>query len=756
MSSESPLASQQTSAPPKRRYLGRVSRLALKELRETLRDRRTITTLVMMPLLVYPILGLVFQRYLITTLPTAAKLEYRIGLASEEDEASFAPLLLLARDLQKKESAAQTETRKESQEKETPPDMGDLAAELNLPDPATIAEPELKSQIIPEPELALKQGTVDVAIKITNRENMTDATPLKTGIDCEILYLADSAIGAEAANYIEQQFKYLNGISVEGQLRHFIPEKRIFPTNVTRTTIGEIQESGMASLATVIPLVFILMTITGAVYPAIDLTAGERERGTLEMLIAAPIPRLGILLAKYAAVVLVAVLTASVNLIAMSLTIASVGLGSTLFGDEGLSLSTIIMVFGLMVLFSAFFSAILLAVTSFARSFKEAQAYLIPLMLMSIGPGIISMMPGIELNNTIAVIPLVNIVILSRDLFANNAPFLLSMVVVVSTLFYALVAIALASRIFGTDAILYGSEGSWSDLFQRPAEKQSAPSFSSALFCLATMFPLFFFVVHFLTYFQNVSMTTQLVIQSGVAALLFAGIPTIAAFWGNCSFQKCFSLNRPPLLSLVAGLILGLSLWPFAYELILLVERYFGGLIDETVLDRAEGIVAKIKSAPTLGVLIAFAIVPAVVEEFFFRGFLLSSLLTKTTRFKAIVVSGVLFGLFHVVVKDSLAIERLLPSTFLGLVLGWVCCKSNSLFPGIILHACNNGFLLMVARHQEQLEKWGIGLQKQKELPLSWLATAVIVSGIGFILLKYVHPISKPDASQKKLQIPHD
>ena len=59
-------------------------------------------------------------------------------------------------------------------------------------------------------------------------------------------------------------------------------------------------------IASLIPLILILMTITGAVYPAIDLTAGERERGTLEALMAAPVPRLGLLLAKYFAVLAVA------------------------------------------------------------------------------------------------------------------------------------------------------------------------------------------------------------------------------------------------------------------------------------------------------------------------------------------------------------------------------------------------------------------------------------------------------------------
>src|SRR5438270_3896964 len=111
------------------------------------------------------------------------------------------------------------------------------------------------------------------------------------------------------------------------------------------------------------------MTMTGAVYPAIDLTAGERERGTLEVLVAAPIPRLSVLLAKYVAVLTVAMLTALVNLGMMALTLHVTGIGAAVFGDA-LNLLVLVQVLALLLLFAAFFSAVVLTLTSFARSFK--------------------------------------------------------------------------------------------------------------------------------------------------------------------------------------------------------------------------------------------------------------------------------------------------------------------------------------------------------------------------------------------------
>ena len=127
------------------------------------------------------------------------------------------------------------------------------------------------------------------------------------------------------------------------------------------------------------------------------------------------------------------------------------------------------LVFGLLVLFAAFFSAVLLCVTSFARSFKEAQAYLIPLMLVSLAPGLPERDAGAGAQRLAArVAPLANIVLLARDVLEGDAHPLWGFVAVLSTASMARAALALAARIFGSDAILYGSQGSWSDLFRRP------------------------------------------------------------------------------------------------------------------------------------------------------------------------------------------------------------------------------------------------------------------------------------------------
>jgi sodium transport system permease protein len=223
-------------------------------------------------------------------------------------------------------------------------------------------------------------ANLDVQVAVRLAESSVDGRdgrrfgPLR----CTILYRPNSNISRETLRFVEERLQLVNEMSLRERLRRIGASSRV-PAEFGREPIEATGETAF-SLATLVPLVLILMTITGAVYPAIDLTAGERERKTLETLIAAPISRVSLLLAKYVAVVTVAVLTAMINLLAMTVTILSSGLGPFLF-PEGISFAVLSNILGLLMLFAAFFSAVLLTLTSFARSFKEAQAYLIPVML---------------------------------------------------------------------------------------------------------------------------------------------------------------------------------------------------------------------------------------------------------------------------------------------------------------------------------------------------------------------------------------
>jgi ABC-2 type transport system permease protein/sodium transport system permease protein len=272
----------------------------------------------------------------------------------------------------------------------------------------------------------------------------------------ELVFLEDSATSCEAVRHIQRLYNAARLRALEIRLK----------TGHARMRQVAVSHGGRprpSSFLVLVPLILVLMTITGAVYPAIDLTAGERERGTLEILMAAPVPRLSLLLAKYVAVVAVAMLTALMNLGGMALTvwISDQARERPLFGPDTFSPLLLLEIFLLLLLFAAFFSAVLLALTSFARSFKEAQAYLIPLMLLALVPGVMSLVPDLHLDGPLVLVPLLNIVLLARDLLLGEASLFAAVFVIASTLVYALAAIVVAALIFGAEAVRSDTGGWW-------------------------------------------------------------------------------------------------------------------------------------------------------------------------------------------------------------------------------------------------------------------------------------------------------
>jgi ABC-2 type transport system permease protein/sodium transport system permease protein len=325
--------------------------------------------------------------------------------------------------------------------------------------------PELYLVPVEDLEDSVRRGKVDLAFR---RKTAGHAVPGERAVDWEVFYRKDSAYAQEALAYVDRLLARANASSLTRLLHEKGVEQRVASPRLRPVPLV-VEDRGGLSLAVFVPLVLVLMTITGAVYPAIDLTAGERERGTLEVLVAAPVPRVSLLFGKYVAVLTVAVLTALVNLGAMTVSLLVSGFAERVFGPGGIRVLTLLEVFALLLLFAAFFSAVLLVLTSFARSFKEAQAYIIPLMVVALVPGVLGLLPGLPLSGALAVVPLLNIVLLARDLLDSQARAdpLSAAVVVISTGAYAALAIALAAQVFGSEAVLYGESGGWRALLRR-------------------------------------------------------------------------------------------------------------------------------------------------------------------------------------------------------------------------------------------------------------------------------------------------
>jgi sodium transport system permease protein len=698
--------------------LARILRMARKELREILRDRRTIITLIAMPILLYPLMFVVFLQFA----PLASKVtsesgpKYRIGMMTRAEEDTFQNRLEIGKRALRRGNGKNVEPAMATKKTRRFPEH-ELQRDPNRPEPRNNEE---RSDLLAEMTQWLYDGRIDLIVVIPNLDSVGAAPRNPPATDrwlpCRIISVSNSPTAREAIAYVETLLTAANEDNLKARLNVPGVTPRITMLTPELVTLEAIGSDGLISLAALVPLVLILMTITGAVYPAIDLTAGERERGTLEILVAAPVPRFELLAAKYISVVTVAVLNAIVNLVCMTITVKFSDVSGLVAGLEGLTALLLVQIFALLLLFAAFFSAVLLCLTSFARSFKEAQAYLIPLMLASLGPGIMAMMPGLKLEGVLSVLPLVNIVLMARDLFEGGVDPVNGTIVVLTTLLYALAALALAARVFGAESVLYSEQSSWSDLLRRPDEPQKAASIPAMLWCLAVMVPIQFSLFALVRGVGAIPPLLNISLNLALNLLLFGLLPALFVFLGRVEIRTGLGLSMPRPAAVIAGLLLGASLWPL--ELWLLEQS-----VDAKMLEERFGLAAdSLKQArESVGWGMAIVgIVPAILEEIFFRGLLFNALKARCGAWVTIGVSSLLFGATHVVLGGALGLERLVPSMLLGLILGTVCWHSGSLWPSMIQHVCHNAILLVGA---------------PKEIPWPWLAGGALGTALGGLLL---------------------
>jgi len=703
---------------------GRLWRMCVKELRETLRDRRTLFTLILMPLLVYPLLSMALQRFILLSASKSHTDTYIVGVSNEADIEPIGNAITTGQQ-------ATTANAYRPLRIETQPSPNDTVA---------VKKPSSNWKVVVEQDLdaQLEAGRIDLAIRVVlpNGDDSDSKPAMRLNPRRFEVHYRQSDGHSEAAVYAFQRLLQAVNDQQALQLRERFGGMREAAVELSAISIGR-PSSIMSSISTVIPLILLLMTITGAVYPAIDLTAGERERGTMEALISTPVPRFALLISKYVAVVTVSILTALVNVAGMFVTLSVGGLGRAILGNDGVPWYSLLQVFPLLVLFSGFFSAILLALCCVAKSFKEAQAYLIPVMLLSLGPGVLSVLPGIYLTPNMAVVPLLNMILLARDVMAGHFQWLPTLIVVASTLLYSIAIMAIAARLFGLHAIAQTSEVSWKNFWLPSTERNKPPNVGELAVFLAMFFPVYFVATNTIGVSENISLLNRLWTKASLTFFLFFLLPIAYAWWRGLSFQLTFRPfdNTRWIILFPAFLLLSSGLWTIAHEIFVFSEWLGIASLSPEQIAAANQTKLALKQLPLVVIWLTMAIVPAIAEEAFFRGFALRSLQKLMKPSVAIFASAILFGAFHVVAGSILSIERFLPTAALGWMLGWIAWRTGSLIPGILVHAGHNGLLFTIARYEDSLREAGWGIADQRHLPIPWLATgiAVVIAGVAIV-----------------------
>lgn len=250
-----------------------------------------------------------------------------------------------------------------------------------------------------------------------------------------------------------------------------LPAALVRPFDITTENVAPPEKVGGNAIGGMIPYLFILLCFTGAMYPAMDLTAGEKERGTMETILCSPIARIDLVLGKFFTVLTASLGTVLCSLLSMTLTVTFGGsvftklTGAGATAAQGAATSASIMpsfdplgvlaVLGMVLPIAVLFSAALLTISLFAKSFKEAQSYISPLIILIILPAVIGMLPGVELNARLALIPILNVSLACKELVSGVWNWQYLALIFGSTCVYASVALGLAVRMFNRESVIF-------------------------------------------------------------------------------------------------------------------------------------------------------------------------------------------------------------------------------------------------------------------------------------------------------------
>lgn len=484
-----------------------------------------------------------------------------------------------------------------------------------------------------------------------------------------------------------------------------LPDTWTKPVNPDRKDLAGDAEISASVWSRMFPALLVVWAVTGAFYPAIDLAAGEKERGTMETLLICPAKRSEIVLGKFFTVMMFSVSTALLNLLSMGITskyMASVAGGAmSKLGDlHPPSAISLVWVVLLVLPLAALFSALCLSLATFARSTKEGQYYLTPLLMVTLGLTVFCMSPGIEITSFYSVSPVIGVALLLRQVLAApgaTAVLVYAIPVLITSFAYAGLALWWAIEQFSREEVLFREAERfdlrlWVKSVMR--DKGPTPSFAEAGMCFVMIMLLQFGAMKFgqdrlrgtPKESMEIVMIQLLMIQQvaivAAPALLMGAILTT-------SLRQTLSLKWPDLSVLLAAAALALCLHPISIAVMTHIAGFFPPLPESAVANLRAMADSKLPFALTF---LAFAVAPGLCEELAFRGFILSGFRENHRNGVAIAFSSLAFGIMHMIPQQAFN------AAILGMVLGLIAVRSGSVLPGIVFHIIYNGLQIVRSR----------------------------------------------------------
>jgi len=494
-----------------------------------------------------------------------------------------------------------------------------------------------------------------------------------------------------------------------------LPEEFTHPVEPKPTNLAMDEQRSANIWAKLFPALLVIMSVTGAFYPAIDVGAGEKERGTMETLLICPATRSEIVLGKFLTVMLFSCMTAVLNLLSMGLTgrhmvTKAGGAAMSAIGDLSLPTPTaLVWIVVLLVPLASLFSALCLALATFARSSKEGQYYLTPLLMITLGLTVFCISPGVELTPLYSILPvagpalLLKKVLLAPIATVNSSLWFYVLSVLATSVGYSMLALWWAIDLYQREDVLFREAerielGLW--LKQVMREKAPLPSFFEAGFCFVVIVLLQFAAMKALGLAAASGASGGwLPISKAQQALLIQQLALIAApallmgVFLTTSVRRTFRVRWPDAKLCLVAAVLPFVLHPLSYELTASLHWFFPQLPDDMRMRLAR---LTDPNQPLWAVLLVLAAAPAVCEETAFRGFMLSGFASTGRIWLAVVMSSLTFGIFHMVP------QQVFNAFLLGMVIALIAVRGNSIWPCMLFHFVWNSLMILHGRFGAQ------------------------------------------------------
>ena len=729
-----------------------------REIRDQLRDRLTLFMIAVLPLLLYPLLGMsVFQlsQFVRKSEPRvlvigAEQLNAGGELPRLFEDGHFATALVgdpkLAEWLHLeiaggagKSAGIAAKPQAELLRAEDRLKAGDVQVVLSFPPDFSERLHELRSQI--EARAAGEKESA-VAESAARGEIPEPQLMFNSGKD-------KSRVAHRQVEQILDAWK--TQIVRENLLASRVPANIARPFVLQPHDVAERRQQQALMWSKILPFVLFIWALTGAFYPAVDLCAGEKERGTLETLLSSPAARIEIVWGKLLTVMTFSLATALLNLTSMGMTARFVmaQLSTMPFANvgEGLALPpvpSLLWLVAALIPMSALFSALCLALAAFARSTKEGQYYLMPLFMISMPLMMLPLAPGTELNLGNSLIPITGVVLLVMSLvqgdYAEAVRYFVPVCVV--TLICCHWAIRWAVYQFNQESVLFRESERldprrW--LVHLVRDRQDTPSLAQAFFCVTLIFVTQFFMQLSITANAPANPDfTFLALSLFISQVVCFALPTLlmALILTGRPLKTLLLARVPSPATCVVAVLLAVLLHPFGLQLSTWIQELYP--VSSALQDKLHLFSELLQTAPYPWLpYVMMAVLPAVCEELAFRGFVLSGLRHLGSKWWAIGLSAVVFGMAHGVIQQSLS------AAALGLVIGYVAVQTGSLVPCMLFHITYNGLMFATQLWPPLVQQRpGLAALVQEPAPgqilYTWPVVVVCAAG-AMVLLMWLH-----------------